>query len=315
MTSTKRVSTIFFSILITIAYGSTVIWLFEYSSEYLEIFSWSFIMLLPYAVGAIGNFLMMRRRELHWAEAIFFPWGYMIVLAFAIIAGSFGLLFCFIISFPILFPAASVGGTTVWLLKKHPKAAAMLLCFAIFSPFIAEPVEARFEINTAVTTTHTSVIIEGRSKTAVWNSIKAVPLIAEEEYTFNWFHWLGVPRPVEATLSHNGVGGVRTGLFENGLQFDEIITDWQLHEEMSFIIEESSDSLLPPPLDMIDGEYFDVLSGTYRLEELPNGDIRLHFISHHQLETRFNEYGSWWMDWVMRDLQNYILEIVKARLA
>ena len=121
-------------------------------------------MLLPYAVGAIGNFFMMRRRELKLIEAILFPWGYVLLLVVAVLIGSFGLLFCFIISFPILFPAASVGGTTVWLLKKHPKAAAMLLCFVIFSPFIAEPVEARFEINTAVTTTHTSIIIEGRSK-------------------------------------------------------------------------------------------------------------------------------------------------------
>lgn len=315
MVKFKEFPTIFISILLTVAYGFAVVWLFELSGDFLETFSWSFIMLVPYAVGAIGNFIMMRQRDIGWIGAIFLPWAYIFAVTVVVLIASFGLLFCFIISFPILFPAASIGGVTVWLLQKHPRVATLLLCFAIFSPFLSEPVEAQFEVNTAVTTTHTSVIIEGRSKTAVWENIKSVSTITEEEYQFNWFHWLGVPRPIEAELSYAGLGGVRTGKFEDGLQFDETITDWQLHDEMSFIIVESSGTLLPPPLDMIDGEYFNVLSGTYRLEELPNGDIRLHFISHHQLETRFNEYGAWWMNWVMRDLQQYILEIIQARLA
>jgi hypothetical protein len=94
---------------------------------------------------------------------------------------------------------------------------------------------------------------------------------------------------------------------------DETLTEWRHHQTISFTIVETSEALLPPPLNLIDGENFAVRQGTYTIEPLPDGIARLHLSSEHILGTRFNKYGSWWTDLVMRNLQNYVLTIIKAR--
>ncbi|MEM8860781.1 MAG: hypothetical protein AAGD96_20860 [Chloroflexota bacterium] len=82
---------------------------------------------------------------------------------------------------------------------------------------------------------------------------------------------------------------------------------------MGFEITNASDSLLPKPLDVIDSETFDIVGGMYEIEALNDGTVMLHFTSEHFLSTRFNNYGAHWTDLLMRNLQNYILEIVKVR--
>ena len=39
---------------------------------------------------------------------------------------------------------------------------------------------------------------------------------------------------------------------------------------------------------LIGGDYFDVLNGTYELEELSKGIFRLHLYSHFKINTTFN---------------------------
>jgi hypothetical protein len=312
MLNRSSVATIIVSLLITIGYGYLVVVLFEGKSTFLETLSWSFILLLPYALGAIGNYILMQKRPLSLTGAILWPWAFCTGLFIVSVIFTLGLLFCIVVGLPILFPAASLGGVTVWLLQRRPKIAKVALLFIIISPYAASPVEAQFDTPQSITITHTFIDIEASTE-VVWENIKSVTAITESEQHLNWLHWLGLPRPVAATLSHEGIGGVRDATFENGLRFDETITAWDEHERISFTIVETSQDLLPPPLDLIDGERFDVLEGTYLIEPLADGTIRLHLTSEHFLGTRFNRYGAWWTDQVMRNLQNYILEIVKER--
>ena len=46
------------------------------------------------------------------------------------------------------------------------------------------------------------------------------------------------------------------------------------------------------------------LEGTYVIEPLGNGQVRLLLSSKHRLTTRFNFYGGLWTDGVMSDLQS-----------
>ena len=64
---------------------------------------------------------------------------------------------------------------------------------------------------------------------------------------------------------------------------------------------------------LIGGEYFDVLNGTYRLEEVGSGMYRLHLWSEFKLNTTFNYYSGLWATWIMKDIQNNILRVVKMR--
>ncbi|WP_185908043.1 hypothetical protein [Leptospira weilii] len=66
--------------------------------------------------------------------------------------------------------------------------------------------------------------------------------------------------------------------------------------------------------------YFDALQGEYELEynEILNYKEKrtavLHLRSKYRLSTRFNFYASLWGDFLMRDIQNSILNILRRRI-
>jgi hypothetical protein len=71
---------------------------------------------------------------------------------------------------------------------------------------------------------------------------------------------------------------------------------------ISFTTDRDPAPEMAPILHEIDGPYFQVLDGFYRLEPLADGRVRLHLSSRHQLTTHFNAYAGIWTDAVMRDL-------------
>ena len=188
----------------------------------------------------------------------------------------------------------------------------MILILGLLLPFGLSPVEAQFDKNRHPVETVTSIAINADA-TAVWAEIGAVDPIAQDEHKLSWIYLIGVPKPHEATLTFHGVGGVRMAEYQNGLRFEEEILEWEENQRLRFTIEEASGIFLPAPMDMIDGETFDVLEATYEIEELDDGTVLLHLSSQHTLTTRFNRYGAFWTDQLMRTLQNNILEIMKER--
>jgi hypothetical protein len=154
------------------------------------------------------------------------------------------------------------------------------------------------------------------SPETVWHNIERVPAISKDELPTTWARRIGFPDPIEATLSHEGIGGVRDATFAGGLSFIETIDVWQPRERLAFTIAANTDKIPATTLDehvRVGGPYFDVLRGEYRLEPLPNGVIRLHLSSDHRLSTDFNWYAHLWTDAVMSDLQQRILQVIKAR--
>jgi hypothetical protein len=147
----------------------------------------------------------------------------------------------------------------------------------------------------------------------VWQQIIRVPAIKPVEQSFSPLHLLGLPRPIEATLSYEGVGAVRHASFEQGLVFVETVNEWQDRRSIGFSIERDQDSVPPEPLGAIGGPFFDMLDGRYEIEPIGDGRSVLHLTSTHRLSTRFNWYAGLWTEPIMSELQRYILEIVKAR--
>jgi hypothetical protein len=143
-----------------------------------------------------------------------------------------------------------------------------------------------------------------------------VPAIDAGELPSSWVRTVGFPRPVEATLSHEGLGGVRHASFTGGLVFTETIDNWDSLHDLSFSIHANTDSIPPTTLDehvKIGGRYFDILEGEYRLEPLSDGDTLLHLSSRERVSTHFNPYAGFWTDAVMRSIQSSILQVVKQR--
>jgi hypothetical protein len=85
---------------------------------------------------------------------------------------------------------------------------------------------------------------------------------------------------------------------------------------MVFSIKAYPQEIPPTTMDkhiVIGGQYFDVLNGTYELEQLNTSTYRLHLYSHFSLTTNFNFYASYWARWIMKDIQNNILQVEKQR--
>lgn len=68
----------------------------------------------------------------------------------------------------------------------------------------------------------------------ICDQIKLVPAIRPAELRDSWTHRIGFPRPVEATLPHEGIGGVRRATFEGGVLFFETVTRWELQRKLAF---------------------------------------------------------------------------------
>jgi hypothetical protein len=173
-------------------------------------------------------------------------------------------------------------------------------------------VEARITAPDSLHVVRNSVVIEA-SPEAVWRQIVRVPAIGREEQRSSPLYWIGLPRPVEATLAGEGIGAVRHASFEGGLVFVETVTEWENLRSLGFSIERDRSSVPNEPLGAIGGPLFDMLDGRYEIEPVAAGRVILHLSSTHRLSTTFNWYAGLWTEPIMSELQRSILAIVKAR--
>lgn len=279
-----------------------------------------FLFLVPYAMGyiSVATLCSIQRQEGHAppgvAQWIFFPWlpavAAMLVAALFAWEGSICLLF----AAPVVLIMASVGGVSAALSQRRRFRPAQLSAVALL-PLLMVLFETQVPDPASYRTVDTAIRIHAPAA-AVWANVARVPSILQSELPRSWVTTIGFPRPVEATLSHEGVGGVRRASFTGGLVFTETIDRWDALQDLAFSIHANAASIPPTTLDehvKVGGRYFDVLEGEYRLTALPHGETLLHLSSRERVSTHFNGYAGWWTDCVMRSIQNSILVVVKRR--
>ncbi|MEO8990806.1 MAG: hypothetical protein ABI291_10055 [Acidobacteriaceae bacterium] len=222
---------------------------------------------------------------------------------------------CIAMALPIALVFGSIGGIIGGLASRNRRLSGVTTFCIAALPFLLGPAEGRLATATQTRTVASEIRIHASSQT-VWQNIERVPAISIAELRTNWVQRIGFPRPVEATLSYEGVGGVRHATFERGLTFIETVNVWDPEHRLAFGIKADTAHIPPTTLDehvTIGGRYFDVLDGEYRIEPLANGDILLHLTSHQRLSTDFNGYAGFWSDAVMQTLQTSILEVIQHR--
>lgn len=275
-----------------------------------------FCFAVPVAIGAVTVALSPQKLKIEWWYGLLAPWLPCLVLGGVVVLLQWEVLICVIMALPIFLVMSSIGGLLMVLIFRQNQKAAVqnsMLGLILVLPYLITPLENQLPPPDSIRTVETQIEIQAGPAT-VWENVAAVPLITTAEHHFSLFHWLGLPRPREATLSHEGVGGIRYASFEEGLAFEETIYEWREQKSIRFTIEvKSGDASLRPPLGQIGGKYLKVFDGGFWIEPLGQDRVMLHLSSQHRLSTHFNFYGGLWTDWVMRDLQNYILSVIKAR--
>ena len=277
----------------------------------LELMSVGFLFLVPLVLGVLA---ISFADKPSWKYSIFFPW--VPILLFVAMTALFGLegIICIVMALPLFLIMGSLGGICSKLVMKSRHRMQIFTGFLLL-PILTSAVESRMDLPNEIHTVHTEIVINA-PQDEVWKNIIRVPAIQPHEHHFSFFHLIGFPKPIEATLSHEGVGGVRHATFEGGVLFVETITKWEEKTNIVFSIKADTETIPATTLDQhvtIGGEYFDMLEGEYRLEPIDDTRIRLHLYSKQRLSTRFNAYTALWTESIMRDIQDYILKVIKRR--
>jgi hypothetical protein len=282
--------------------------------------SWGFLTFMPLGVGALTVFFGPQELRTSYRYAALTPWLTSLVFLVIVSALAFEAIICLMMAAPLFAVMTSIGGVvTCWILRQVEKFGKgkrqgefVFLAAIVLAPYLITPLENQMTVEDAIRKVDNQIVINTSVET-VWQNIIRVPEITPAEHHFSLFHVFGVPKPVEATLSQEGIGGVRHASFEQGLVFVETITNWRDQEMLRFTINPDTQADLPAPFNAIGGAYFDVIDGTYVIEPVNDNQVILHLSSTHRLSTRLNAYGTIWTDFIMSDLQNYILQVIKER--
>jgi len=299
---------------LVIRYGSR---LFPHNSVF-QVMTLSFMVFLPFAMGFVSVFVAEWRRPQPVWVWFLLPWVPVIAGEVATAAALWEGLICIVMFLPIALGASSLGGAAAGAIARFVRSRrskeASLACVMLL-PLLLSPIEPQFLSQKELRNVESVIDIQAPAS-SVWQNIERVPRIHSVELPQSWSHRIGFPDPVEATLSAEGVGGVRHASFERGVLFIETINVWEPERRLGFSIHAQTDQIPPTTLDehvTVGGQFFDVLYGEYALEPLPSGGTRLRLTSRHRVSTDFNWYAHLWTDAVMRDLQGRILVVVKTR--
>jgi hypothetical protein len=213
---------------------------------------------------------------------------------------------------PIMLFFSSIGGLVMHAISGRHRTGATLSALAL--PFVCGAIENRLPVPDSLRTARSEIAISA-PPAVVWAHIERVSAIEPSELRPSLATRLGFPAPIEATLDHEGVGGVRRATFAGGVLFLETITEWDEPRRLSFAIDAQTETIPPATLDehvTIGGPYFDVLQGTYTIEPRGDGCV-LHLESRLRVSTTFNAYAGPWADALMRSIQEQILAVIRTR--
>lgn len=284
-------------------------------SDLFSVMSISFLFCLPTIVGALTVYFSNERMVRSFIYNILVPWIPIFIFLFITLGLAWEGWACWLMVLPLFLITASVGGLLGASFKRIKKGNKVYISILTLLPFFISPIESFFGAIPGAYEAYTFIDINS-TPDRIWQNVTRVGTIDEGQDNGWLTKSLGFPRPVKAELNFEGVGAYREAIFTNGLVFHETVSEYIDKRRMVFSIKANPYEIPSTTMDehvVIGGQYFDVLNGTYDLERLNDKTYRLHLYSHFKLTTTFNFYASWWAKWIMRDIQNNILQVVRQR--
>jgi hypothetical protein len=279
------------------------------------VMSITFLFCLPAIVGGITVYLSSEHLAQKISYKLLMPWVPIFVFFILTILFSLEGWACWIMILPMFLVASSIGGVIGGWLKTRKGKNRINFSLLMFLPFIFGPLENLMGTIPGTYKAYTYIDINASGE-KIWGNVTRVSEIDETHDKGLLTKFLGFPRPVKAELNYEGVGAYREAIFTNGLVFHETVLEYTHLKKMVFTIKADPYEIPSATLDehvVIGGKFFDVLTGTYELEKLGPEKYRLHLYSFFTLKTNFNFYASWWAGWIMKDIQNNILQVEKIR--
>ena len=137
----------------------------------------------------------------------------------------------------------------------------------------------------------------------VWKYIAAHPLnTSEPDY---WLFKVGLPAPIQSTVSSDTVGSERKCIFSNGATFDEVVTESIPGKLYTFDITRQ-----PEDPEIIG--HIEIRRGQFILEENPDGSTRLIGKSWYQLMVYPAWYYDLWAEDITREVHLRVMKHIRT---
>ena len=275
----------------------------------------AFVMLVPIAVGFLTITLVPEGSERMRTSTALAGVSCIACLALVLAAGLEGII-CVVLITPVFLLFAAVGGVLGGGMRRLAGGRRMYasgIAAVLLLPYAAAPLEDRIPLPDTRRTVDTRVVIHADAA-SVWRNVVRPTGIRPEENRTRLVHRIGFPRPVTATLSHEGLGGSRYAIFERGVMLRETVTEWVPGRRMAFTIDPAE--IPATALDAhvtVGGPFFDVTDGSYEIVPLDRGRVELRLRTTHRLSTHFNLYAGFWTELLMRQIQENLLHVIRTR--
>lgn len=278
----------------------------------------SFLCVLPAVMGAVPLLFADVDQIKNYLYLILIPWltvGTCFLLLY--IPGLEALLCLVLLASPFL-AMAMVGTLLGWIIRafilrsEAKRRAAALLSMLL--PFATLGIERSLPVPEQTVQVSSSVEVNAPAAT-IFRGLAAVDTIEATEYQAGIWNRLGVPRPIRATVDKAALGGHRTGHFEGGLRFDEVITAFDAPRKMAFDIAVDPSTLRPNSTERhaLEGGYFRFIDATYTLDPLDGERTRLTLSSRYVVKSTVYAYGNLFGRALVGDFQERVLAVLKLR--
>jgi hypothetical protein len=151
-------------------------------------------------------------------------------------------------------------------------------------------------------------IVIASVKERVWQEITQVDIVTAKHPAL--LRLFGIPKPLRAEMRVVGEGGERIAFFANGLRFVQRISTWLPGQRYAFRFQPDPGFRVAYCFDLSKGP-FQIVSGSYELQEHPNG-IELLLASHYTLRGVIGNLIALPVWLLMRIYQNFLLQSIRA---
>lgn len=300
-----------------VAYGLVLRAAFEWRalSGALEIVSYSFLVVMPFALGSITTLFIWRGGVASFSELAATAAVAMTFFMLAMFALFIEGMVCMILVVPVFLVAAMVGALfTGVVLGFTTRGSASVGALALL-PLLLAPIERQAVISPEFGTVRTTIEIAAEPD-VVWSNITSVKDIRSNELGSSFMHAIGLPRPLSAQMDGAGVGASRVSTWEKGVRFKETMVEWAPPHVMTYDFDIPKGSIPREALDRhveLGGDYFTVVRGGYEIRPSAAGHSTVVLWTTFHNRSHLVLYGNLWARFVLDDFHGSILGLVKRR--
>lgn len=282
--------------------------------------SFTFLLVLPAAVTAfvtyVGDPFAERSRGFYVLNVPSFLLG--AVIAASAIFLREGVI-CIVMLAPFWFGVSALGGYLTWRLRKRrePVENVFRASTLLLLPLVSMQVEPMIPLARDSGSVMRSIVIDADAAT-VWHYARGVRHIRPGDGQWNISQDLiGLPRPADARLDREGAGATRHVVWQEGIRFKEVVTDWQpgrrLWWDFRFDATDMDAWAMQDHHLLPDSPHYRITDGGYVLEPLADGRTRLTLTTRYWVQTPVNWYAHLWGELFVGDVSANVLAVIRQR--